>query len=494
MIKIINIYIEGHKYSRDLFELARAFLGNQQVKIIENIDTIGDKEYLIESRLEVTGNQCLSVTTLYRDNNMLEQLKENINDIKIDLFDRVRLQKHSIKKGIYNILSSLLNKQLPWGILTGIRPVKVVHELIDAKLSSDEVLKILKNEYRFMEEKAQLILDVALSQRQYIYPRDGKRFSLYINIPFCPSKCSYCSFPSFKIGMDSKIVEDYIQALLFEIEETKEMFKDKKLNTVYIGGGTPTSLKSNQLERIIKKIKEIFPDRIKEFTVEAGRPDTINREKLEMLKRYGVTRISINPQTFNEKTLKIIGRDHGIKSIKTAYNLAKSLDFDIINMDIILGLPGEGIYELEETLNGLKSLNPENLTVHTLSIKKGSRLHQSTDTDVNWEIEKMLHRTILYSKSQSYSPYYLYRQKKILGNLENIGYTKAGKECLYNIAMMEEKETIFAFGLGAVTKIYYPAEDKILRIANFKSLHDYIDRISELVHKKKDINFNLYKN
>ena len=490
-MKIINIYIEGHEYSHDLFELTRAFLSDDNIRFIENKDQIEEKEYLVESILLENANTSVSITSLYRGRILIETFKENIDDISIPSYDKKRLQKLSIKKGMYNIISDLLNKKLPWGILTGIRPVKVVHELIDMSLSTKEILNVLETQYKFINEKAKLILDVALSQRKYLYPRDKQRFSIYINIPFCPSKCSYCSFPSFRINKDSK-VNDYIDALIFEIEESREIFKNKKLNTVYIGGGTPTSLETNQLEIIMKKIKEIFPEKIKEFTVEAGRPDTINREKLEMLKSYGVNRISINPQTFNQSTLDKVGRDHSIESIKQAYNLAKSLDFDIINMDIILGLPGEGLSELENTLKELKKLNPDNLTVHTLSLKRGSKLHDSMDINEDSEVEAMLERTINYSNSENYIPYYLYRQKQILGNLENIGYTKPGNECIYNIAMMEEKESIFAFGLGAVTKIYYPDEDKILRIANFKSLHDYIGRISELIHKKKDINLNLY--
>lgn len=500
MIKIINICIEGHDYSHDLFELVRAFFGEKEIKIIQNKDLIKIEdwieapEYLLVSRLEEDGKKGISNTSLYSNGVLVEDFKEDIVDIDISFYDTKRLQKLSLKKGVYNILSKCFNIFLPWGILTGIRPVKVVHELIDTSISNNEIINILEEEYKFISSKSKLILDVALSQREYIYPRDKEKFSLYINIPFCPSKCSYCSFPSFKIDKDRKLVEDYIDTLIFEITSSEEIFKNKKLNTIYVGGGTPTSLETFQLERIIKTIRDIFPEDVKEFTVEAGRPDTINLEKLQLLKKYGVNRISINPQTFNRKTLKTVGRNHDIESIKAAYNLAKSLDFDIINMDIILGLPGEGILELESTLNELEKLNPDNLTVHTLSLKRGSSLHESSNRAISQalEVERMLEKTISYSRLQGYNPYYMYRQKQILGNLENIGYAKPGKECIYNISMMEEKETILAFGLGAVTKVYYPNEDKIKRIANFKSLHDYIGRISELIDKKKDVNFSEY--
>lgn len=495
MIKIINIYIEGHDYNHDLFELVRTFFIKTDIKFIEYKELINKYEYLLVSKLLQNEDKSTSLTILYYNGKIVEKLEEDIGSINIPFYDKKNLEKLSVKKGIYNVLSKYLNKTLPWGILTGIRPVKVVHKLIDTDIPNKEILEILKNEYKFMDSKAQLILNIALSQRKHIYPTGKEKFSLYINIPFCPSKCSYCSFPSFKIKKNNEIVERYIDCLILELKSSKDIFKYKTLNTIYIGGGTPTSLEISQLKRIIKEIKDIFPGNVKEFTVEAGRPDTIDIEKLRMLKYYGVNRISINPQTFNHKTLKCIGRNHDIESIRQCYNLAKSLDFDIINMDIILGLPGEGVLELENTLKEIKDLNPDNLTVHTLSLKKGSKLYdrETTDIDKKTTVEKMLDRTFLYANEEGYLPYYMYRQKQILGNLENIGYTKLSKECIYNISMMEEKETIIGFGLGAVTKIYYPSEDKIKRIPNFKSLHDYTDRISEIIQKKKDINFNLIK-
>lgn len=494
MIEIINIYIEGHNYSHDLFELTRTFFKEKDIRFIEHKQLTNKYEYLLVSKLLQNEDKGTSITTLYHNREIVEEVKEDISDIKIPLYDKKNLQKLSVKKGVYDVLSKESRKILPWGILTGIRPVKVVHKLIDRDISQERILQILKNEYKFIDSKAKLILSVALSQRKHIYPIDKEKFSIYINIPFCPSKCSYCSFPSFKIEKNEDIVERYIDTLILEIKSVKSIFKNKRLNTIYMGGGTPTSLEVSQLERVIKEIKELFSEDIKEFTVEAGRPDTIDREKLEMLKSYGVNRLSINPQTFNNKTLKCIGRNHDIESIKQSHNLAKSLDFDIINMDIILGLPGEGLIELENTLKEIKVLNPDNLTVHTLSLKKGSRLYDGEIIDMNKKttVEKMFERTLAFASEEGYCPYYMYRQKQILGNLENIGYSKSSKECVYNISMMEEKETVIGFGLGAVTKIYYPSEDKIKRIPNFKSLKDYIDRIYEVIQKKMDINFNQY--
>lgn len=488
-MKIINIYIEGHSYRHDLFELIRVFFKESDIRFIDYKDLDKKSQYLLLSRLINTEDREISMTSLYYKGKLVGEFKKEIKDIKIAFYDQKRLQKLSIKKGVYHVLSKCFKKILPWGILTGIRPVKIVHELIDMDISKRKVLDILENEYKFINPKANLILNIALAQRKYIYPRDKDKFSIYINIPFCPSKCSYCSFSSFRIDKNIEIVDSYIDTLILEIKSNKDIFKNKKLNTVYIGGGTPTSLESFQLERVIKEIKNIFPKEIKEFTVEAGRPDTIDREKLEMLRSYGVNRISINPQTFNSKTLKKVGRNHDIESIKEAYKLAKELDFATINMDIILGLPGEGLMELENTLREIKKLDPDNLTVHTLSLKKGSKLYKNEGQIIEEKkvAEKMLERTLLYTKEEGYLPYYMYRQKQILGNLENIGYSKSSKECVYNISMMEEKETIIGFGLAAVTKLYYPLEDRIERIPNFKSLHDYMGRISEIIEKKKHI-------
>lgn len=481
MIKIINLYINGHDYEHDLFELTRAFFTQSEITVLKNEDLDKEYKYLILNEF----SSGTSITKIFINDNLVGKEVVYSEAIEIPSYDKVRIEKMAIKNSLYICLSKYLGRQLPWGILTGIRPVKIIHELLDKKIYNDDIINILKDYYKFDYSKAEMILDIALSQRTHIYPKDNRKFSLYINIPFCPSKCSYCSFPSYPIGKVEDQVPEYINTLIYELKASKEIFKNKKINTVYIGGGTPTSLKVVQLEKLLKEIRNIFPERIKEFTVEAGRPDTIDEVKLELLKKYGVNRISINPQTFNKKTLVAIKRNHSLKEIKHAYNLAKSIGFDIINMDIILGLPGEGLQELENTLSKIKKLNPENLTVHILALKRGSKLYNNVE-DYNFtsNIEKMLSRSHDFALEEGYLPYYMYRQKQILGNLENIGYSKKSMECIYNISMMEEKETIFGFGLGAVSKIYSIEKDKVKRIPNFKSLNDYMSRIDELIERK----------
>ena len=487
MIYLIKVLIEGHSYEHDLFELIRVFFPGKEIEFIdkydENIEGLFINSYLLNMDDEV-----LAISKIYNNDEMIKEIVVDIKDIHFQGLSEKRIIKNAIKKSIYDLLIDLIDSEVPWGILTGIRPIKVSHDLINSNKDTDEVKRILMDDFRIHEKKAMLMIDIAMSQRKHIYPLDDKKYSLYIGIPFCPSRCSYCSFPAFAIGNDYDKVDKYLDSLIYEIKAIKEIMEGKWLNTVYIGGGTPTSIKSKDLERIIATIKESFKaEDIKEFTVEAGRPDTLNMDILKMLKSMEIDRISINPQTMNSKTLEKIGRNHDIKSIISSYNMAKELGFDIINMDIILGLAGETIDDVAYTLNEIQKLDPENLTVHTLALKRGSRLfnkNESYDEGPN-EIQKMLELTEAKAAEMDMFPYYLYRQKQMVGNLENIGYSKLNKESIYNISMMEEKETIIGAGLGAVSKIYYPKENTIKRLPNFKDLIEYSSRIDELIEKKK---------
>ncbi|WP_406244144.1 coproporphyrinogen dehydrogenase HemZ [Tissierella carlieri] len=380
---------------------------------------------------------------------------------------------------------------MPWGVLTGIRPVKIVHDLLDKDINENEIIRVLAEEYKLSFDKAKLILDIGRKQREYIYPLNKDRYSLYVSIPFCPTRCLYCSFPALPIGRYENHIKEYTLKVIYEIEQISEMMKGKKINTVYIGGGTPTAIPLMELEKIIQAIYYRFGEKnIKEFTVEAGRPDTITKEYLTMLYKNEVGRISINPQTMNDDTLKLIGRQHKSKDIIETFNLAKEIGFDIINMDLIVGLPGEEIKHIKKTLEEIQKLDPENLTIHTLSVKRGSKFKATIDQyplQSQNILSAMLNETREYTKDMGLEPYYLYRQKQILGNFENIGYCKAKMECIYNIAMMEEKETIMAAGMGSVSKIFFPEENRIERVPNFKDLKEYLERSSELIERKKKI-------
>ncbi len=348
----------------------------------------------------------------------------------------------------------------------------------------------MKHTYLTSDQKVDLILEVAKKELDLLSDIDYENgYSLYIGIPFCPTTCLYCSFTSFPISQWEKRMNDYLEALFKEMEFTARRMAGKTLDTVYIGGGTPTSLSAEHLEKLILRLKNTFDfTTVKEFTVEAGRPDSITQEKLEVLKKYGVTRISINPQTMKEETLKIIGRRHTVEMVKDRFLLARSLGFDNINMDLIIGLPGEDMEDVRRTMEEIKSLGPDGITVHTLAIKRAARLNMYKEQYGDLKItgtQEMVDLTAAYAHSMGQEPYYLYRQKNMAGNFENVGYSAPGKACIYNILIMEEKQTIAACGAGTTTKVVFPSENRLERVENVKDVEQYIARIDEMIKRKE---------
>ncbi|MEG1871069.1 MAG: coproporphyrinogen dehydrogenase HemZ, partial [Peptostreptococcaceae bacterium] len=323
------------------------------------------------------------------------------------------------------------------------------------------------------------------------------KISLYVSIPFCPTRCYYCSFPANPIKQFGHLRVEYVDKLIEEIKGLSVLLREtnKEIETLYIGGGTPTALEAPEMDVLITALfKELDLSKIKEFTVEAGRPDSITREKLETLKKHNVSRISINPQTMNDETLVKIGRDHKVSEIIDCFNMARELGFDNINMDLILGLEGENLEMVRKTLDEIKKLSPESLTVHTLAIKRASKLKENLDKYELTRYEemiKMIDLSMEYAKGMGLNPYYMYRQKHMLGNLENIGYAKEGYECIYNIQIMEEKQSNYALGAGAISKFVYIDEDRIERVENVKNVEQYIDRVDEMINRKKE---EVYKN
>ncbi len=488
---MIYIYLEGHNFRYEIYELVKVFSFDEEIIFVDNIDDYKEG-ILIKNRVYDSNGQVGTITQIYENDKLVyESIRHSIEDIKIDRGDYDKKLRVCIKQGIYEGLTKIAGVEAPWGILTGIRPVKIVHNLIDDEVDDDSILNILIEEYKLYQEKAELILNIGKKQRKYLYPLDENRFSLYVAIPFCPTRCIYCSFPSCNINRYGHLVDKYTDHLIYEIGKIAELMDTKTISTVYIGGGTPTAISSDNLERIIRSIYSNFGrNNIKEITVEAGRPDTMDYEMLEMLYANGIERISINPQTMNDKTLKIIGRKHTSQDIIDVYFQAKEIGFDIINMDLIIGLPSEGVGEVRETLAKLEELDPENLTVHTLSVKRGSKFRETMEKyqiESQEVIEKMLDETRMFAKKMNLEPYYLYRQKQIMGNFENIGYSKLGKECIYNIIMMEEKETVMAAGMGAVSKIFFPKENRIERVPNVKSIEEYLGRIDEMIERKAKV-------
>ena len=383
-------------------------------------------------------------------------------------------------------MSEHTGKQLPWGILTGIRPTKIVMNMFEKGMRKEKIKKSLKGDYLIRNDKIELMMSIVEREFEIINRYTKKDYSLYISIPFCPTRCIYCSFTSFPIKNWESYTNKYVEALIKEIEEVSKIMKNKQLRTIYIGGGTPTALTSEQLNKILNAIETNFDLKyLDEYTVEAGRPDSITLDKLKVIKSYGVDRISINPQTMNNKTLDKIGRKHSVQDIIDKYKLARHVGFDNINMDLIIGLPNEDVEDLNRTLTHIKELNPESITVHALAVKRASRLKEEINSGYQLQVqetERMQESTVKFAKDNNYKPYYMYRQKNIAGNLENIGYAKEKKLSIYNVLIMEEKQSIIALGAGGVTKLV--DGNKINRIENVKNVVDYIERFDEMIERK----------
>lgn len=397
--------------------------------------------------------------------------------------NEIQSHKSILKHLLYKALSNFKNVQLPWGSLTGIRPTRLCYDLMRKGVKKISLVNTLKTYYSVSEEKAKLCLDII--QNQQPMETNDNLVDFYVNIPFCTTRCSYCSFISAEIDKNECLVKPYVDALIDEINFAKQIIKDRHLvvKNVYFGGGTPTSLPIEQLERIL----EVTCFCTREFTVEAGRPDTITKEKLALLKNYGVSRISVNPQSFNDKVLQAIGRNHSSKDTLNAYNLAREFGFQI-NMDLIAGLPKETLKSFKENIDICMHLNPENITVHTLALKRGSTFaNQNQDIFKKPLTEKMEDYAHTQIIKNGYLPYYLYRQKNMVGNLQNIGYCKPKTKCDFNIDSMEETVSIMACGANAISKRIFNLENRIERYANCKDIKTYIGKINEINEQKKEL-------
>lgn len=402
----------------------------------------------------------------------------------------------AFKCRLYTKLSAQLNKTLPWGYLTGVRPSKIAYTLLEKGADREQILEEFTKKHLVSEKKAQLALQVAQTEKSILEKMDYKNgYSLYIGIPFCPTTCLYCSFTSYSLAAYQSKVQPYLEALLKEMKYVSEAMRGRRLDTVYFGGGTPTTLSAGQLDMLLTELERQFDlSACRELTVEAGRPDSITYEKLCVLKAHHVDRISINPQTMNQQTLDLIGRRHTVEQIEEAFALAGKAGFDNINMDMILGLPGENKEMVQHTLEKIKALAPESLTVHSLAIKRAAALNIWREKYLDLQMDnsdEIVSMAADYAHQMGHQPYYMYRQKNMAGNFENVGYSKPGLECIYNILIMEEKQTIIAMGAGASTKIVFQNETeggqagRIERIENVKDVTNYIQRIDEMIERKR---------
>ena len=412
-------------------------------------------------------------------------------------------ERDPLKRELYLFLSERTKKTLPWGTLTGIRPTRIALSGLYAGKTEEEIRAQFRSEYFTSDEKIALATAIAKREKTILDTIDVRRgYSLYIGIPFCPTTCAYCSFASYPLAKYASLTDDYVTALIKELDYVAKAFRDRELHSIYLGGGTPTTLTPAQSKRLLTAIEDRLDlTHLREFTVECGRPDSMDAEKLKTLKQYGVTRICVNPQTFKQETLNTIGRAHTVEETVSAFCLARDVGFTHINMDLILGLPGETVEDVRHTMEEVVKLNPDDVTVHSLAVKRGSFLHRKLTEGEDFQRAdapfEMMKIATEYAASIGCTPYYLYRQKNMTGNMENTGFAKEGREGIYNILINEEVESIVALGAGAISKrIFYieetdtygentPFSVRIERSENLKELSLYLADIDGMIARKK---------
>ncbi|MCI8800439.1 MAG: coproporphyrinogen dehydrogenase HemZ [Lachnospiraceae bacterium] len=486
---VVDVNRENFEY--DVHAIVQAFYPEEQVKVLTP-ETGEEKRSLLQEKIRF-------------------RIREEGDSVLCTLDDREYCwkaagEKEGFKRFLYLTLSQMTGRTLPWGNLTGIRPTKIAYGMLDQGKSEEEIVDFYRQKYFVSKEKARLSVDIARRERTLLAGiRHGEKtpadsgsecsgsvegYSLYIGIPFCPTTCLYCSFTSFPVSGYRKKVDSYIDCLIREMEYAAEAYRDKILDCVYIGGGTPTTLEVEQLDRLLTNLKRLFDfSTVKEFTVEAGRADSITEEKLRTLYRHGVDRISVNPQTMKQETLDLIGRKASVAQVEEAYARARRIGFDNINMDLILGLPGESAEDVRRTVDRIVELGPDSLTVHSLAVKRASRLSQwvqENGISMLCNTDETMEIAARGAERLGLVPYYLYRQKNMSGNFENVGYAREGKAGLYNILIMEEKQTIIAVGAGSISKRVHP-DGLIERCENVKDVDSFIERIDEMIERKRKL-------
>ncbi len=498
---MILLVQNDEKYNNDLRAMLMAFYPGEK---IQGVTPVQVTEYSREMHEEFT----IVFTALFSEEQTLLKI-ERKGQVKFSAYasgnynDKKRF-RNKLKLASYRILSEYTGLILPWGSLTGVRPTKIAMEEVKKGHDKNKTIEYYDKTYMASHEKAAISYDIAVTEKRIIDSiSPTEDYCLYVGIPFCPSRCLYCSFTSYPIHRYKGLVGAYLKAVEQELQFTAFAYRHKRLVSIYIGGGTPSSIEAEDIDRLCTMIEENFDmSNVREFTIEAGRPDSITEEKLRAMKKHKVTRISINPQTMNQKTLQLIGRAHTPEQAEYAFKMARAEGFDNINMDLIVGLPGENLDMVKKTLEKVKELSPESLTVHSLAIKRAANLNiemekyrDSLNRDAR-ELNSQISLTGVAAKNMGLHPYYLYRQKNIAGNLENTGYSKPGLECLYNILIMEEITDIVGIGAGSSSKIVMQdgtvdpikgdvvSGTRIERCENCKSVEDYIERIDEMIERK----------
>lgn len=481
---ILRIF--GHDFHYECENLCRVYYPDEKINIV--YDESGEDSKTVVTRCSPT------------DGGNLIEVEAHIGGVSLSASAEVKASEEELRDKselktaqlIFALLSEITGYTPPWGVLTGVRPSKLMLRLID-QMGADGAKCYFTEDLFVSEEKTSLAQTVASAEEKIVALSEDNSFSLYVSIPFCPTRCSYCSFVSHSISNANarKLLPEYLEKLAEEIKITGQIAKELglRLESIYFGGGTPGVLEAPQMDRLLGAIESSFDlSTLREYTVEVGRPDTVTPEKLRILRLHNVGRISINPQTFNQKTLGLIGRNHTVEQAIKSYQLAKTYGFDSINMDLIAGLPEESFADFCSSVDTAISLAPENITVHTLALKRSSELNASgAGVSGGNEAKKMLEYASERLYGSGYAPYYMYRQSKCVGNLENVGWHKSGTECLYNVFMMEECHTVLAVGAGGVTKLCEPATNNVERIFNYKYPYEYISGFDKITERKNGI-------
>ena len=484
---MLAVRLNKPQFEYDIHSIVKAFYPAETVKVFEE----GTKYF------ESDGDNP-SIAIWFEERAIRVKLSGTEHEAVLSRPEERPVVKNELKQLLYRVLSDHTGKELPWGTLTGIRPTKIAMQFLEENapgtqnpMTEADILSYMQETYYCSEEKALLAIDIAKREKRILADiHYEKGYSLYIGIPFCPTTCLYCSFTSFPIFSWKDRVGEYLTALEKEIDFVREACQDKILDSVYIGGGTPTTLEPEELRRLLSKVRASFDfSQVKEFTVEAGRADSITRDKLRVLKEFGVTRISVNPQTMNQETLNIIGRRQTVEQVEEAVRLAREEGFTNINLDLILGLPGETKEHVERTMEAVTRLCPDSLTVHSLAIKRASRLSlwiEENGIETLHNTDETMEIAAEGAARMNMKPYYLYRQKNMSGNFENVGYATEGNYGIYNILIMEEKQTIMALGAGTISKAVYP-DGRIERCDNVKDVALYIEKIDEMIERKRKL-------
>lgn len=473
----MNLYVKNHNFHFELENLTRLFFPNEKITVIRDFSEPQPPYIYTEVSDKITIS--VNIGSFNKSETAVKKLADDDNEL-------VSAQL------LYKLLCDFTGLTQPWGILTGVRPVKLLRRLAEES-SEEQAVKKFEKDFFVSNEKIALSRETEHNERKILELSKPESFSLYVGIPFCPSRCSYCSFVMASIERAEKLIEPYTKLLCEEIKQTAEIANKLglRLETVYFGGGTPTTLSAEQLDTVLRTVNKSFDmSTCREFTVEAGRPDTIDIAKLFALKENKVDRISINPQTVNDEVLKTIGRKHTVQQFFDAFELARKCGFDNINTDLIAGLPTDTPESFKNSLDSIVRLNAECITVHTLCMKRASRLTTegvTLDLQQARDAREMLAYTQNILGQNEYIPYYMYRQSRMVGNLENVGWSKRGFESLYNVYVMDETHTILACGSGGVTKLKRNNPDYLERIFNFKYPYEYIDRFDELIQRKSGI-------